>query len=87
MQIRASDLRLLDVINIADGRRLGNVYDIDVDQTTGAIRALILPGAGGFLWWGRRAEMEIPWEKVVKVGVDVILVEVPEGVPAVALRR
>ncbi|HEX6972667.1 MAG TPA: YlmC/YmxH family sporulation protein [Limnochordia bacterium] len=82
MQVRASELRLLDVINVTDGRRLGNVYDIDVDQTTGSIRALILPGAGGFFWWGRRTELEIPWERVVRIGIDVILVDLPEGAAA-----
>ncbi|HLS90337.1 MAG TPA: YlmC/YmxH family sporulation protein, partial [Limnochordia bacterium] len=47
MLVKTSDLRLLDVVNIGDGRRLGHVYDLDLDVETGEILAIILPGEGG----------------------------------------
>lgn len=79
MLVKASDLRMKDVVNTVDGRRLGYVYDLDVDVKTGQILSIYLPGPGGWLWFmGRGADIEIPWNKVVKVGVDVVLVAVPE---------
>jgi len=76
LRIKASDLRMLDVINISDGRRLGYVYDVDMDIDTGEIIALILPGEGrGFWLYSRHPEIEIPWDKVIRIGEDVILVE------------
>lgn len=77
MLVKTSELRLLDVVNIGDGRRLGHVYDIDVDVTTGEILALILPGEGGFFGFGRRPDLMIPWDRVVRIGIDVILVDLP----------
>lgn len=77
MLVKTSDLRLLDVVNIGDGRRLGNVYDIDLDVETGEILALILPGEGGFFGLGRRPDVEIPWDRIVRIGIDVILVDLP----------
>ncbi|MBO8136640.1 MAG: YlmC/YmxH family sporulation protein [Desulfotomaculum sp.] len=75
--IKISDLRSREIINIVDGRRLGVIKDIDIDLEHGKISALILPGTGrvfGFL--GREEEFVVPWEKIVKIGMDVILVEV-----------
>ncbi|MDN5346826.1 MAG: hypothetical protein PWP65_390 [Clostridia bacterium] len=75
--VRISDLRVREVINVIDGRRLGPIKDIELDVEEGKIQALILPGMNGrFLGlFGRNEDAIIPWEKVVKVGVDVILVE------------
>jgi YlmC/YmxH family sporulation protein len=75
---RMSDLRDRDVINVNDGKRLGVIIDIDVDIENGKIRAIILPGGGGFMGvLGRKNDLVIPWEKVVKIGVDTILVDFP----------
>ncbi len=75
--LRISDMRLRDVVNVSDGRRLGFLKDIDIDLEMGRIRALILPGQGRFLsWFGSRSDdIVIPWDKIKKIGVDVILVD------------
>ena len=81
MHVRASELRSKEVINVADGRRLGTLYDLDIDLQTGRIRAIILPGGGRSLWfWSRERDVEITWGDIVKIGVDVILVELPSHV-------
>lgn len=81
MKVRASDLRAKDVINVADGRKLGNLYDLDIDVATGRIRALVLPGNGRPGWFRTRdRDLEVPWQDIVKVGVDVILVDLPGSV-------
>ncbi|MGI6037250.1 MAG: YlmC/YmxH family sporulation protein [Limnochordia bacterium] len=80
MLIKASELRLLDVINLADGRKLGHVIDLDLDADTGQINALILAGAGRlFFLFQRGHDVEIPWSKILRIGVDVILVDIQEN--------
>ncbi|BAF60025.1 MAG: YlmC/YmxH family sporulation protein [Pelotomaculum sp.] len=77
--VKISDLRAREVINVVDGRRLGMIKDIDIDLEEGRITAIILPGAGGgrFLGFlGKEDEIVVPWEKIRKIGADVILVEV-----------
>ncbi|HAF17376.1 MAG: YlmC/YmxH family sporulation protein [Thermacetogeniaceae bacterium] len=74
--IKISELRLHDVINVIDGRRLGMIRDIDIDVETGRVRSIILPGNNRvFNFFAKSEEVIIPWEKIVKIGVDVILVE------------
>lgn len=76
--LKISDLRLREVINIVDGRRLGEIKDIELDLEKGKIKSIILPGPGRFLrFFGRNEDIIVPWEKIKKLGVDVILVEVP----------
>lgn len=37
-------------------------------------------GARPFGFWSRERDVEILWESIVKIGVDVILVEIPASV-------
>lgn len=78
--IRVSDLRSLEVINIEDGRRLGTIRDIDLDIPEGKVKAIVLPGSLRFLGlFGRRDDLVVSWQRIKKIGVDVILVDL-EGI-------
>lgn len=78
--LKVSDLRLREVINIVDGRRLGPIRDIDIDVENGTIRALVLSPEGGRMlrMFGRQEDIVVPWENINKIGIDVILVEVEQ---------
>ncbi|MGI6643653.1 MAG: YlmC/YmxH family sporulation protein [Bacillota bacterium] len=77
--IRASDLSTRDVINTVDGRRLGNIVDVEIDLTSGKIVAVVVPGQAKVLGiLGRADDYVVPWENVKKIGEDVILVEISE---------
>lgn len=79
--IKISDLRAREIINVADGRRLGLIKDIDFDLEQGRIKGIVLPGPSRFMgFFGREEELMVPWDKVKKIGVDVILVELSAGV-------
>lgn len=79
--MKISDLRMREVINVADGRKLGPIKDIDIDLEQGRISAIILPGPGRlFSFFGREEEIVVPWEKIKRIGVDVILVDLREVV-------
>jgi len=67
-----------DVVNVVDGRRLGMIKDFDLDVEVGRIRSVLLPGSGKILgFFGRNDDLEIPWDNIIKIGVDVILVNLP----------
>ncbi|MBT9259361.1 MAG: YlmC/YmxH family sporulation protein [Clostridiales bacterium] len=80
--IKASELRKKDVIDVETGKRLGFVYDVEVDLEEGRLTAIILPGPAPFLFFGRPQEIWIPWEDIIKIGEDAILVRAGKGGPA-----
>jgi len=76
--MRISDLRLLDVVNVKDGRRLGAIKDLDLDLERGVVKGIIVPGPStsrGFFGSGKSDDYIVPWDRVKKIGVDVILVD------------
>lgn len=78
MNICTSDLKLKEVVNVNDGKRLGAISDIELDIETGKLTAIVVPGPGRFLGlFGRNEDIVIPWDKISKIGVDCILVESP----------
>ena len=81
MLTKTSELREREVVNILDGRRLGLASDLEIEAETGRIIAIVVPGPGKFLWlFGKSEEFVIPWERIKKIGIDVILVETPNYV-------
>ncbi len=76
MLARISDLRLREVINVTDGRRLGYIDDLEVDVSNGQVTAIILPARARFFHlFPRNDEVVIPWTQIRRIGTDVILVE------------
>lgn len=76
---RSAELRQKEVINISDGRRLGFVCDVEINLEEGKIEAIIVP-AGGRLFGilGKESEFLIPWERIKKIGEDIILVDMDD---------
>lgn len=76
---RSSDFRQKEVINVADGRRLGFISDVEINLEDGKIEAIIIPGSGRlFGLIGKDSELVIPWDRIRKVGEDIILVEMED---------
>ncbi len=72
---RLSDLRYKEVIHLETGQRLGCVRDLALDPQTGRVLALVIPGRLRWLGLlGRETETVIPWEKVQRMGEDIIFV-------------
>ncbi|MBM6618535.1 YlmC/YmxH family sporulation protein [Bacillus suaedaesalsae] len=73
--LKISDFQLKDVVNVADGKKLGNINDLEINTTTGKIDSIIIAtSAKMFGFIGRDEEVVIPWRNIVKIGTDVILV-------------
>lgn len=79
--VKISDFQTKEVVNILDGKRLGQITDLEIDLRHGKIEAIVIPGPGkffGFLSAGN--DYVIPWRNIVKIGKDVVLVRVDEPI-------
>ncbi|WP_238654654.1 YlmC/YmxH family sporulation protein [Paenibacillus piscarius] len=78
-KMKISDFQTKDVINIVDGKRLGQISDLELDLRRGVIDAVIVPGYTRFMGlFGGGTDLVIPWRNIVKIGADVVLVKLEE---------
>ena len=77
-----SDLRYKEVIDVHSGLRLGYVCDAELDHKEGRLTALITPGRTKlFGLMGREDDYVLPWECIVRLGSDILLVELQGECP------
>ena len=77
MTARLNDLRYKEVISISGGMRLGYIDDIEMDISVGRILSVTVPGKPRFLGiFGRCEEYNVPWEKIVKIGDDIMSITI-----------
>ncbi|MBQ9117889.1 MAG: YlmC/YmxH family sporulation protein [Clostridia bacterium] len=74
MELSFSDLRAKEVINTQDGKRLGRVCDLVFCYPENKILGIVVPGGRSFAF--KKEEFFIDLRNVVKIGDDVILVNV-----------
>jgi len=70
--VRLSDLQNKDIVNIIDGKRIGNIIDVSLDET-GKMISLIVSKSKFNLF--NNSEIEIKWNQISKIGEDVILID------------
>lgn len=77
--LRISEFQIKDVVNVADGKKLGNISDIEINLISGKIDAIVISGTGKLLgFFGKDEDVIIPWKNIIKIGEDVILVRYKE---------
>ncbi|WP_372481064.1 YlmC/YmxH family sporulation protein [Clostridium tagluense] len=69
-----NNLRQMEIIDLNSGSKMGYIKDLKVDCEDYRIISIILPTQKSS-WFNKNNSIEIPWEKVKKIGVDVILVD------------
>jgi YlmC/YmxH family sporulation protein len=78
--MKVSELQTKDVVSVTDGRKLGMIGDLDIDLENGMIRAIIVPSSGRFFgMFGGGQDFVIPWNQIIKIGSDVVLVELGQS--------
>ena len=89
MAERLSRIRCKEVINVADGCRLGFAEDFEIDLHDGKLCAIIIPGPCRFFGlFGRECDYVVPWGAIRKIGEDIILVDiVPDKVKRTRQRQ
>ena len=83
MELSFCDLRAKEVINVCDGRRLGNIIDLIIDCRCASVTGIVVPYDKGFFhFFKSNQDIFIPWNRICKIGRDVILVELnPSNMP------
>lgn len=69
-----NNLRQMEIIDVNSGTKMGYIKDLRVDCEEYRIISILLPTQKSS-WFNKNNSIEIPWEKVKKIGVDVILVD------------
>lgn len=77
--MRFLDLCDKQVVNINDCCYIGHVRDMIFDECKGCICSIIVPGPGKYMGcFGRDCEYVIPWKDIVRIGPDIVLVNLKD---------
>ena len=76
MEVTFCELRAKEVVNIYDGRCLGNITDIVIDTSCARVLGIIVPKERKmFNLFKANSDFFIPYNRICKIGQDIILVE------------
>lgn len=76
MELSFCELRAKEVVNICDGKKMGNIIDLIFDSSCARITGLVVPGEKSFLSFFKSSnDIFIPYNRIRKIGTDIILVE------------
>ena len=71
--MRLSDLQSKDIVSVIDGKRIGNIIDVSLDEQ-GKMVSLIVSRTRFFHFFNNN-EIEVKWNQISKIGEDVILID------------
>ncbi len=71
--MKISDLQEKDVVNVKDGKKIGNIVDIRIDEK-GNMYGIMVEKYHFFFSLFNNTMVEIKWNQIEKIGKDVILV-------------
>ncbi len=75
--MRLSDLQNKNIVNIVDGKNIGNIIDVHINEINGSIESFVIEPNKNFLsFLSHDKDTEIKWNSIAKIGEDVILVKI-----------
>ena len=74
--MRLSDLQNKNVINLIDGKNIGSIIDLEINEDGNAIGLIVEKYKFLISSFSSKKEMLIKWKQIKKIGEDVILVDV-----------
>ena len=76
MELTFCELRAKEVVNMCDGKRLGNIIDLVYDSTCARVLGIVVPAEKTlFYFFKNNSVIFIPYNRIRKIGKDIILVE------------
>lgn len=74
-----SDIQSLDVINVKNGNKIGKIKDFDLDVSNGNVLSItVMTTTKIRSFFSGETLIEIPWQKIVKLGNDFIIIDYDE---------
>ena len=74
--MRLSELQNKTVINLVDGKNIGNIIDLSIDEKGNTIGLIVEKHRFLISYFTSGKEFSISWDQIEKIGEDVILVRV-----------
>lgn len=72
--MRLSDLQSKDIVALEDGKKIGNIIDVSIDEKGNMVALIVQKSKFLNNIFSSQNEIEIKWNQVKKIGEDVILV-------------
>lgn len=72
--MRLSDLQNKNIINIIDGKNIGKIIDLEIDNNGNAVGLVVEKYKFIISSFSNKKELIIKWDQIKKIGEDVILV-------------
>ena len=74
--MRLSDLQNKTVIDINDGKNIGNIIDLEIKEDGTTIGLIVEKHKFLISSFSNKKELLIKWDQIKKIGEDVILVNI-----------
>ena len=74
--MRLSDLQNKSVIDITDGKNIGNIIDLEIKEDGTAVGLIVEKYKFLISSFSNKKELIIKWDQIKKIGEDVILVNI-----------
>ena len=74
--MRLSNLQNKTVVNVTDGKNIGNIIDLEIDENGSASGLVVEKYKFLISSFSNKKELIIKWEQIKKIGEDVILVDI-----------
>ena len=72
--MRLSELQNKNLVNVSNGKNIGNIIDVNIDYQSGNIKSFIESKGSILTFLNKDNDMEVKWNDIQKIGEDVILV-------------
>ena len=77
--MKLSDLQNKDIVNMIDGKNIGNIIDVNIAENGTILSFIIEPSKGMFRMFNKNQITEIAWSSIKRIGEDVILINTKEN--------
>jgi YlmC/YmxH family sporulation protein len=81
--MRLSELSGKEIVDVKRAERLGVLgqTDLEINEKTGQIQALIIPSIKWFGFRKQGHEVRVDWKHIKKIGNDMIIIDIPDNDP------
>jgi YlmC/YmxH family sporulation protein len=78
--LRLSELGGKEIVDVKKAERLGVLgqTDLEIDERTGQIKALVIPSVKWFGMKRQGGELRVPWRQIKKIGTDMVIVDITD---------
>ncbi|WP_232824020.1 MULTISPECIES: YlmC/YmxH family sporulation protein [Paraliobacillus] len=76
IMVTLTNMQVKEIIFVETGEKIGNIIDLEIDVDKGIITHVVIAMKNKMMGlFGKQEEVIIPWDHIVTVGSDVILIK------------